>query len=831
MSIKQTLQIWIITFILVPLVTVSVISYATITKKVLELQADHMEQLVETNATGLETLILSQKDELELLSTRSEVYSLLQLDDIDSDSNYSMNSILRQRKYTNSSCEELSLYDLHQNIIASSNSRIVGSTNSDNSDNTTLNYMASTKQPACAVSGILVEQKKSTDNLRYIEIGHPIYSPSDESEVLGYLVSKIRLSYFDSFLENLHLGRTGTGFVLDYNGTVIYDTNNIYTDNVIPSSELKSLYSEFYKGNIDDAGTFTFMLENKKQLCSYRIVSEVDWIVVMKQEYSEINNLSSVILLTLIYGAILIFIVVNVFIHAFSKSFTAPIFALRDAMRKASNGDLSVQTNITQNNELGELSKSFNKMIHIIKTNYDDLTSMHDELLINEEQLRNNYEHIEFLAYHDTLTSLPNKLAYSEQVGAVLSASENTDKKHAIMFVDLDNFKTVNDTLGHEYGDALLARTSSILRSMIRKEDMLARAGGDEFLIFLNDITGSDLAIEIATGILRTFKEPIQINNEELYVSASIGISMYPKNGTAMNTLIKNADIAMYHSKDTGKNKVTLFNKRMEDELNRNTLILDILRTAIANDEVFLMYQPQFDIISKHIIGYETLMRIRNSKLGYLSPTEFIPIAEECGLIVELGEWALIEACKFNKDLLDKGKEPCPISVNISSIQINQKDFIHTIKNALEVTKLPPHLLELEITESTLVSTVVDANELFTSLVQLGVRISLDDFGTGYSSLNYLTRIPINTLKIDKSFIDNICSNTKDCCVAETIIRLAHNLDIRVIAEGVEYEDQLEILKNKSCDVVQGFIYSKPLMQEDLVALLNVDHEKKDAKN
>lgn len=258
----------------------------------------------------------------------------------------------------------------------------------------------------------------------------------------------------------------------------------------------------------------------------------------------------------------------------------------------------------------------------------------------------------------------------------------------------------------------------------------------------------------------------------------------------------------------------------MEEVLSRNTIIVEVLRHAIQSKEVYVKYQPQFDINCNRVIGFEALMRINSSRLGTLTPTEFIPIAEESGLIVELGEWILREACSFTKSLLDQGYAPFTVSVNISPVQINRPGFITSLEKILNETKLPPELLDLEITETTFVSSMVDATILLNQIQSLGVKISLDDFGTGYSSLNYLTNMPINSLKIDKSFIDNIYKNEKDSCIAEAIIQLAHSIEIKVIAEGVETESQLTLLKSKKCDIVQGFIYSQPLLPSALIRLL-----------
>ncbi|NLK75550.1 MAG: EAL domain-containing protein [Clostridiales bacterium] len=531
--------------------------------------------------------------------------------------------------------------------------------------------------------------------------------------------------------------------------------------------------------------------------------------------YELLTHKSLILIICIVY-----IIIIAILANYLSNKFIEPIISLRDTMRTASNGNLEVKSSIRSKNELGELSKSFNKMMHIINRNYEDLTSLHNELLSNEEQLRSNYDHIEFLAYHDVLTGLPNKIAFTDYINGVLSSSNKVDKMHAIYFFDLDNFKTINDTLGHEYGDDLLIRTAQILQSIIDGKGLLARAGGDEFLLFYEDIKSVSEAVDLAAQIIKHFQEPIELNNDIVFMSMSIGIAIYPDNGLTPNALIKNSDIAMYKSKDTGKNKYTIFNSMMEEELNRHTLIIDILRSAIENNELYIRYQPLVDLQTNQIIGLEALARIDSEKLGPLSPSEFIPIAEESGLIVKISNWIIREACLFNKKLLDRGITSLVVSVNISSIHLNRPEFIKTISNILDETQLPPNLLELELTESTLVSSVMDAASLLSQLHKLGVKVSLDDFGTGYSSLNYLTRMPINTLKIDKSFIDNISYNDKDAYIANTIIQLAHRLNIKVVAEGVETKEQLELLRQQNCDMIQGHIISKPLLQEEIIDLI-----------
>ncbi|NLO08912.1 MAG: EAL domain-containing protein [Clostridiales bacterium] len=808
MSIKKSLRTILIISSIIPVVFVSVIAQSLLSHRLLEVQKENLIKATELNRSSLETMIEIHKTEIDMLTYDNNILELLnENSSYDSTLINTVNQIFNDRKNVNPYCRVLTLYNKDRFAIAGSDMKNI---ENKGKFNFTLSYIYATRNSAVGVSGILGDS---------IEIGFPILDTDNNNPPLGYIISTLNLAYFDNYLDAVTFGDTGYAILMDHNGDILYHPDKSLIGSKITSTKLNSIVEEYNKGRVQASGSFELFYKGTNQVYGYSVIPGLDWALFVKQDISEIWSMTSLILTLLIFICAIILIVIIIFAHSLSKRYTEPIIELRDAMRTASDGDLAVQSNIKSKNELGELSKNFNKMLHIIKTNYEDLESMHEELLSNEEQLRNNYDHIEYLAYHDTLTNLPNKLAFLDYVNAALISSPGSNKSHAVYFVDLDNFKTVNDTLGHEYGDSLLIHTAKILTAL-GENGMLARAGGDEFLIFRENIESRDEAINYASSIIERFKDPIELKGEFIYLSMSIGIALYPDNGLSPNALIKNADIAMYKSKDTGKNKYTLFDSKMEDELNRNTNIVDILRGAIENNDIYLQYQPQYDLATKSIIGFEALMRIRSDYMGFITPEEFIPVAEESGLIIELSAWLIREACMFSKKLIDHGISPRYVSVNISSVQINRPGFIDFLSDILDETGLPPEYLVLEITESTLVSSIMDATKLLQNLQSLGVKISLDDFGTGYSSLNYLTKMPINTLKIDKSFIDNICTSKKDARIAETIISLAHSLKIQVVAEGVETEEQLELLKEKKCDIVQGFVFSHPLHPGELEDLI-----------
>ena len=818
MSIKKSIRILLIMSTMLPVILISVIAHGMLSDRLVEINTQNIRRTAKTSADGLDAFIQTQRTEVSLLALQEEFLGAVRQNN--SGNTFSTNDVdtlLQKRCSLYDNCERISLYNIRNEVIASSDTSLIGKTT--NSE-LTLAYMLTTKSIAIAIDGMHL-MTKDGKVIYCMEIGAPIIDPISHN-VQGYVISTLNASYFRSFLGSITIGDTGYCILLDKDGNIIYHPDTKLVGGEIDSEKLSSIVNNYNRGSMMSYGSFEYFYNNTKQVYGYSILPDLNWVLLVKQDVSEIQSITTIVLSLLLIICGVLLVIVLIISNHLARSFSTPIIALRDAMRTASEGNLTVQSNIKSNNELGELSKNFNKMLHIIRTNYEDLEAMHEKLLSNEEQLRSNYDHIEFLAYHDTLTNLPNKLAFLDYVNALL-ASSSDDKTHAVYFVDLDNFKTINDTLGHEYGDTLLVKTAQLLNSLLGNNGMLARAGGDEFLLFKEDIHTKEVAVEFASQIIESFRNPLDLDGEIVYVSMSIGISIYPENGLSSKALIKNSDIAMYKSKDTGKNKFTLFDATMEEELNRNTLILEVLRNAIENKEIYIQYQPLVEITSNNIIGYEALMRIRSDRLGQLSPCEFIPIAEESGLIVELSTWLLREACSFNKKMLELGSKPRPVSVNISSVQINRPGFVPMMSEILEETQLPPQYLELEITESTLVSSLMDATKLLNNLQELGVRVSLDDFGTGYSSLNYLTKMPIDTLKIDKSFIDNICHDKKDVQIAEAIIQLAHSLDIRVVAEGVETETQLALLRQRHCDIIQGYIFSKPLHPSELLEVLRED--------
>lgn len=428
-------------------------------------------------------------------------------------------------------------------------------------------------------------------------------------------------------------------------------------------------------------------------------------------------------------------------------------------------------------------------------------------------------DRIKFLAYYDSLTKLPNRTLFMEKLNEQLQLVNNKNIEGAVFFIDLDNFKNINDTMGHHYGDKLLIHLAEQFERLIDEEDTICRLGGDEFILLHPYIKEQDVEF-YAKRLLALFKKAFKIDNKQMYITASVGAALYPKDGMDTNTILKNADSAMYKSKELGKNRFSLFDPEMYLKLERKICIERVLRTAIENNELSIHYQPQYNAQTNEIFGFEALLRLNSKELGFISPLEFIPIAEESGYITQLGQWVLNESCKQSVKWLDAGYKFKSISINVSSVDIQQPDFLENIKDIFKSTSIDPNIVELEITETVLMQSLDSNINILKKLIDMGIRIALDDFGTGYSSLNYLRKMPISTLKIDKSFIDNITSNKKEESIIKNIIQMAHSMNLKVVAEGVEIEDQLSILKEKKCDYIQGYYFSKPLPANEIEKLL-----------
>ena len=437
----------------------------------------------------------------------------------------------------------------------------------------------------------------------------------------------------------------------------------------------------------------------------------------------------------------------------------------------------------------------------------------------NYDQVRLNY-----LAQFDPLTGLANRSLLWDRLDHAIVRARREGGIVTLMFVDLDDFKAVNDQFGHGTGDALLKNVAERLEGTVRESDTVARLGGDEFTVVLEGQHRPEFAGVVAQSILDALAAPYRIGGREIFMTASIGIVVYPLDGDAVDDLVRDADTAMYAAKEAGRNNFQFFTPELRAQTTERLKLIDSLRSALAaGDELHLAYQPKFAVAAGNVVGVEALLRWQHPEFGLVPPSRFIPLAEETDLIIPLGRWVIEQACEQAARWRDEGLSELPVSINVSSRQFLYGDLIQTVEAALIRFGLDPGLVELELTEGTLIEDVELARRTLERLREVGVRISVDDFGTGYSSLSYLKQFPIDALKIDRSFIDGITDHSDGAAISTAIIRMGHSLRMEVIAEGVETADQLEVLRELGCDVVQGFLLGKPGNPDQIASLVLAD--------
>lgn len=426
---------------------------------------------------------------------------------------------------------------------------------------------------------------------------------------------------------------------------------------------------------------------------------------------------------------------------------------------------------------------------------------------------------IQLLANYDTVTGLPNRNLLHDRLSQAISYAHRHEKLIGVLFIDLDDFKTVNDSLGHQVGDRLLRLLGERLSDCVRKVDTVARLGGDEFVIVVTELDHPDSLVFVAEKVTESLTRPFILDSHELFISASIGIAVFPKDGDNENLLLKNADSAMYHAKDRGKNHFQFYASEMNQKAQERLSLTNDLHYALKRNELSLHYQPQINLKNGEITGVEALIRWQHPQLGLVPPVKFIPLAEETRMILPIGEWVVRTACAQIAEWHRQGHK-LSIAINLSPLQVEEEGLLELVESTLHETGVDPTCLEFELTENILVQRPEMVYKIFRQLRARGVRLAIDDFGTGYSSLNYLSRLPIDKLKIDKSFIPDIANDSDDRSIVEAIVSMAHSLRLKAVAEGVESEDQAEFLRRLNCDEAQGYLFSKPLPPDELTALL-----------
>ena len=529
--------------------------------------------------------------------------------------------------------------------------------------------------------------------------------------------------------------------------------------------------------------------------------------------YQRVERYVWLTLLTLVASLLFAFALSS----SLQKRLLAPILRLGDLARRVSDErDYSVRADIDGGDEIADLTRDFNSMLDHIQHRDRELEEQVSERTQELVKLNDQLKH---QVYHDALTKLPNRALFDDRLTLSIAQAERTKTKVAIMFLDLDRFKAVNDTLGHEVGDELLRAVSERLESAVRKQDTVARLGGDEFTVILPNLGSSEYVGNVAQAILEAINEPIEIQGHRLQISSSLGVSVYPDDGLYVTVLKRNADAAMYAAKERGLASYQFFLSELNERMQERLLLQTELEDAINNDALEVYYQPQVDIRGSQIIGIEALVRWPHAERGLLKPSEFIPFAEETGLINQLDMWVLRQACAFLASRCQKYPE-LQLAVNLSVQNLRQRNLADTIREIVARTGVDPKRLEFEVTESLLISNDDETLVILQAIKELGARIAIDDFGTGYSVLKYLKQYPFDTIKIDREFVEDLVSEPHDVAIVSALMAIAGSLDLRVVGEGVENVEQARALESLGCALMQGYLFAPPQPEEDTMRLL-----------
>jgi len=632
-----------------------------------------------------------------------------------------------------------------------------------------------------------IQMKNSEDSVVYappyvdavigaiiISIISPVYH---EGKIIGNVGVDINLSKVESYVSGYKIGENGfSSLVTDKGFLIVHPSEDLDLNKSVEKMD-KEISSLWEKMKGQNSGILEYERESQRRYLAFERLSSNDWIVACSVPKAEI------------YSQIQILWILSVFVMLF---LAGVLVFLEVAITKG-----------REFKSLKSLYLSLSETKDEVQKSHLELEAAYQQLSASDEALRLKYVEVEELSTKDVLTDIPNRRSFYE----LLKEQTDAGARGAVVLLDVDNFKEINDTMGHIFGDEVLKALAKRLSYIEEEGGYLFRFGGDEFFVLLKNADSREKVTKIVEGMLSNLKRKFVLDEEELYIKVSIGISMFPENGNSADELIMNADMAMYKVKNTGKNGYLFFEKSMNDEISTRVKTIKVLQDALDRDGFHLVYQPQFDAVTQEVCGFEALLRLSS---GEYSPKEFIPVAEESGQIIDIGRWVVEEAVRQVSEWMQKGFHVPSVAINFSPQQLNDFGFVENLKELLANYEVPAHFIEIEITENVFLEDKEETIDFLNTLKVLGFKISLDDFGTGYSSLRYLSFLPLDKIKLDKFIIEKYLESGKDA-VLHNIIALSHSLGLTVIAEGIEEESEYLKVREAACDCIQGFYFSKPL--------------------
>ena len=626
-----------------------------------------------------------------------------------------------------------------------------------------------------------------------IEFAAPVI---EDAQVMAVVIGSMNMDRVWRALDSADIGTTGYMVLLDRHG------------NVIAHPDKSMLLAKLDGYSLTDGPPSRAIsyqpAEGPRFVGHETTVNAAAWHVLALQEESESHAVANASLLQLAVVLPAVLLLTLLAATVLSRAISRPMRLLGSAMQRVSDGDLEQRVDETGLEEIDEVAGSFNVMATALDQRNESLRAEMHERDRAEERIK-------YQAFHDSLTGLPNRMLLKDRLDTALAQARRSGEELAVIFIDLDRFKLVNDSVGHARGDMLLKGASDRILSLVREGDSLARVGGDEYVLLLPRVSDASAAGEVAERVLAGMREPWALDGREYRITVSLGIAMYPSDGADADTLLRNADTAMYAAKEAGRDGVRRFSAEMDASVQELVRLEQDLRHAQRRDELELHYQPQVDAHTGRVVGLEALLRWDHPDDGLLDAAEFISVAEETGLIWDIGLFVLHEACTQARAWAESGLlDDASIAVNVSAHQFHDVGIVDVVRSALADSGLSPHKLDLEITESTAMRDIEHTARLLAELKTMGVSLSIDDFGTGYSSLSYLKRLPIDSVKIDRSFVEDVASNPDDAAIVAAIIAVATSLHMDIVAEGVETEEQARFLRDLGCPTFQGYLYGRP---------------------